>query len=255
MCVHNYTTTHVHMHVRIHIMQVSEKLRLLLLQLYDKHMNEDGTKVDYDGLRQDPEFRRYVDAAAELQHVDVHSLQERDKAMCFWINVYNSLVVHALTVLGPAKNTLERLKWFDDVSYHIGGYRFSANDIEHGILRGNAPSPASPWSLLGFPSLAKRTFRSSDPRGGLALKTVDPRIHFALNCGAVSCPPIKVYSTQALEEGLYSAAQAFCSGDVHVDKNEVVLSSIFKWYGKDFGKDSRELITYILPYVLPGELI
>ena len=32
-----------------------------------------------------------------------------------------------------------RLRWFDSVSYLIGGQRFSSNDIEHGVLRGNKP--------------------------------------------------------------------------------------------------------------------
>ena len=39
---------------------------------------------------------------------------------------------------------------------------------------------------------------------------LDPRIHFALVCGAKSCPPIKVYTAEALEEGLEAAAAAFC---------------------------------------------
>ncbi len=41
---------------------------------------------------------------------------------------------------------------------------------------------------------------------------VDPRIHFALVCGAKSCPPIKVYAPTSLEEGLDSATMAFCEG-------------------------------------------
>ena len=41
---------------------------------------------------------------------------------------------------------------------------------------------------------------------------VDPRIHFALVCGAKSCPPIKMYTPDNLEEGLNSAADAVCEG-------------------------------------------
>ena len=44
---------------------------------------------------------------------------------------------------------------------------------------------------------------------------LDPRIHFALVCGAKSCPPIKVYTSGALEEGLEAAASAFCEGELH----------------------------------------
>ncbi len=58
----------------------------------------------------------------------------------------------------------------------------------------------------------------------------DPRIHFALVCGARSCPPIKLYTPDNLEEGLAAAAEAFCAGEVAVDadKAEVTVSMIFK---------------------------
>ena len=35
-------------------------------------------------------------------------------------------------------------------------------------------------------------------------------------CGAKSCPPIKVYTSGALEEGLEAAASAFCEGELHL---------------------------------------
>ena len=44
------------------------------------------------------------------------------------------------------------------------------------------------------------------------VKPTDPRIHFALVCGAKSCPPIKVYTPDSLEDGLDSATMAFCEG-------------------------------------------
>ena len=40
----------------------------------------------------------------------------------------------------------------------------AANDIEHGVLRGNAASPASPFVLLGLPQFAGKTFGKGDPR-------------------------------------------------------------------------------------------
>ena len=63
-----------------------------------------------------------------------------------------------------------RLKWFDSISYVIGGARWSSNDVEHGALRGNAPSPASLFSLLGKPQWAGRTFKAGDPRAALAIQ-------------------------------------------------------------------------------------
>ena len=65
-------------------------------------------------------------------------------------------------------------------------------DMEDGVLRGNSPAAASLGMLLGIPKLSSGPFDESDPRRRLAVVPMDPRIHFALVCGAKSCPPIKV---------------------------------------------------------------
>ena len=186
---------------------VSARLRTLLLALFDDHLASGGSAVDYAGLRRDPRFRAYVDLSASLDAVDLSLLTTKEAKLAFWINAYNSLIVHALTVVGPAETTLQRLTWFGRVAYRIGGNVFSADDIEHGVLRGNASPPASFLNLVGLKALAAAVspaFGPSDPRRAhsLARDEVDPRIHFALNCGAKSCPAIKVYSAEVLEDGL-----------------------------------------------------
>ena len=45
-----------------------------------------------------------------------------------------------------------------------------------------------------FPGMFSKPFGSSDPRLKVALTEHEPLIHFALVCGAKSCPPIKTYS-------------------------------------------------------------
>ena len=49
-----------------------------------------------------------------------------------------------------------------------------------------------------FGTLYVRPFGEGDPRLSLALERAEPRIHFALNCGAKSCPPIKTYSADSV---------------------------------------------------------
>ena len=46
----------------------------------------------------------------------------------------------------------------------------------------------------GHPSAGKPEFELTDPRSEVSLTEVDPRVHFALNCGALSCPPIRIYT-------------------------------------------------------------
>ena len=134
-----------------------------------------------------------------------------------------------------------RLRWFASVKYAVGTFgAFSANDIEHGILRANASSPASLGTLIGIPAIARRQFHRNDPRcelvrtwcgthivhafaGHVCLRDarsyvaqvvspLDPRIHFALVCGAKSCPPVRVFTPENLDAGLDAAAAAFCEG-------------------------------------------
>ena len=43
--------------------------------------------------------------------------------------------------------------------------------------------------------MLRRPFRKGDPRLEVTLKEPEPLVHFALVCGATSCPPIRTYST------------------------------------------------------------
>lgn len=86
---------------------MSESLRQLILRLYDKHLTADGKALNYDALRKDPVFKTYANATAELQTVDVASLNQQER-MAFFINIYNAVVVHALAVFGPASNLQQR---------------------------------------------------------------------------------------------------------------------------------------------------
>ena len=129
-----------------------------------------------------------------------------------------------------------RGSFFSDVSVNLGGYILSFDDLEHGILRGNTKHPYK---------LAKQ-FANNDPRRYLSIlsdvdnnKAVDHRIHFALNCGANSCPPIMQYTPEKLNEELHLAAMSFCGEDANVyindETREIGFSKLLYWYMSDFG--------------------
>jgi hypothetical protein len=137
--------------------------------------------------------------------------------------------------------------FFWKAAYNVGGYRYSAFDIEYGILRANAAHPAIPGAHFG----------SQDPRRRFTLQTLDPRIHFALVCAARSCPPISVYTPEEIDTQLDLAARSFINGggvDIDRDSGEVRLSRIFQWYAPDFGAfplalaGKRALLSYIAEY-------
>jgi hypothetical protein len=74
----------------------------------------------------------------------------------------------------------------------------------------------------------------------------DYRIHFALNCGAESCPPIAFYDDAKLEEQLNLAEKAFIKNDAvyNAEQGIVEVSKIFSWFRGDFGgkKGIRRLL-------------
>ena len=105
------------------------------------------------------------------------------------------------------------------------------DEIEHGVLRMNK----------GHPNAGRQEFEDADPRTQVALTSLDPRIHFALNCGARSCPPIRVYTEDRIEAQLDTASRSFLDQEVSLIKDPVTgkwtleLSKLFLWYGEDFG--------------------
>lgn len=89
-----------------------------------------------------------------------------------------------------------------------------------------------------------------DARCTWIVRELDPRIHFSLNCGSVSCPALEFYTSDNLDEMLTVAAESFVAATTQVDEasGTVTLSKILDWYGGDFGGNKRELIKALVEY-------
>ena len=85
--------------------------------------------------------------------------------------------------------------------------------------------------------------RPDDPRLALAPAEVDPRIHFALNCGARSCPPIRAYDGDRVDEQLELATRAYLEAETTVDpqRGRVELPGLMRLYSADFGDEDERL--------------
>ncbi|CAL8371111.1 unnamed protein product [Arctogadus glacialis] len=222
--------------------ELSSIMREIVLKLFSDHLSADGKRVDYKAMKVSPLFERYCDMAVQLQRVELASLTREEK-LAFFINTYNALVIHGYLRLGPPTSMWQRYRFFNYVSYLIGGEVFTLQDIENGVLRGNSKGMAQ---LL-------RPFSKTDPRLQIALPDAEPLIHFALNCGASGCPPIKTYTPQGIDSQLRTAAEAFLENDdgcvVDSEKREVRLSQIFKWYKADFGGTEEKLLNWVLEHM------
>lgn len=161
-----------------------------------------------------------------LAKADLSLLTNDTEKKAFWINVYNGLTSYWIIEKGIQKSMLERpfLTFFSKIT--IGGFSFSLNDIEHGILRNNQNTPYKIW----------RQFSDKDARNQFKVKQLDYRIHFALNCGAKSCPAIAHYNAENLDAQLQLAEEDFLAQGFLINeaKKTISCSKIFKFYKKDF---------------------
>jgi hypothetical protein len=221
-------------------------LTLAMADLKAQFIDAESGVVQYEAIRDSEAFGRYKDLTRRLQSFDLQSLKNRDQRLAFWINIYNTGVIHGVIELGLQRSVKEVPRFFDRMTYEIGGYRFSLNEIEHGILRGNRRPP---YRLL-------KPFRKGDPRLAFAVLSMDPRIHFALVCGARSCPPIGFYEAEQIDFQLRLAAASFInSQQVKILRQEriVFISMVFKWYKADFGGSDEALFDTLLSFLDEGD--
>ena len=153
-----------------------------------------------------------------LQSTDPDTL-DRDERLAYWINLYNAQTIRVVLENYP----VDSIRDIKDGPFSIGpwgrkdlvinGTEISLNDIEHGIIR-----PA---------------FQ-------------EPRIHYALNCAAASCPNLapQAWKAEGLDAAFDAAERAYLADPrgVHVDEEgRIVASKIFIWFQEDFGENAADV--------------
>ena len=185
-----------------------------------------GTRVDYRSLRESPEWARLV---RQVRSARPSRLKKRNEQLAFWINAYNILAIDLVTKHHPISGIKEIGSFFSPVWDRevatIEGRSHSLGSIEHGILR----------------------------------KMGEPRIHAAIVCASVSCPPLarKPFRPETLDADLSAAMRAFLANPrkgFAIDKrNRVVrLSKVFDWFEEDFASRGGVLAS-IMPHLDPED--
>jgi hypothetical protein len=180
--------------------------------------------VNYKAIKTDPsKLKKYINELSKVSREEYTSWSKEQK-LATLINAYNAWTIQlivdhypvsSIKKIGPFYST----PWKQEFIKWLGGKR-SLDDIEHKIIR--------------------KDFS-------------EPRIHFALVCAAMGCPSLQVkpFLAQNLEAQLQNAAHEFLHDtaenrhEVKGDKVILHLSSIFKWYGNDFGTKD-ELVKFIV---------
>jgi len=160
-------------------------------------------------------------------------LNTEDRKKAFWLNIYNAYV--QILLLDDPELFEDRNSWFgynffSSPQITIAGHKLSFDDIEHGIMR------RSNFKLaLGY--IQKPRWMVDNFIQKFWWHEVDPRIHFAVNCGAASCPYIAVFDPNRADEQLEIATRQYLNEntDYYPDEDRVEVTRLMSWFRGDFG--------------------
>lgn len=172
--------------------------------------------VDYDALKkEEPRLEQYL---KQLEGVDPQELS-REEQFALYINAYNAWTIKLILGGYPGLDSIKDLgsifksPWKKKI-VRINGEILTLDNIEHDILR---------------------------PR------FKDPRVHFAINCAAYSCPPLRSEPFQGsrLDEQLDDSTREFVNnpGRTYFKDNTLYVSKIFKWFSEDFNDDPYTFVS------------
>jgi hypothetical protein len=187
--------------------------------------------VDCDAFGRSREFQEYL---AGLARAPVQRLPEAER-LALWINAYNAYTIELIN-RHEERSSIRNINralgfirgkgpWKERMA-EVGGETWTLDEIEHEIIR---------------------------PEFG------EPRIHFALVCAAMGCPPLRneACTGKDLERQLEDQARVLLAESpgknrVDVESGRVYLSPIFDWYREDFPPGDEGLGAYLAQY-MPGD--
>lgn len=194
-------------------------------ELLKANVSADG-KVDYKGfVREKAKLEAYLKSISE--NAPDRKTWSKEEQLAYWINAYNAFTVKLIVDNYPVKSIKDlgpalKIPMIKDVWHYkffkIGGQESSLDEIEHSILR--------------------KEFE-------------EPRIHFAINCASVSCPPLlnEAFEAAKIDTQLEKVARGFVNDSSRnkITPGAVQLSSIFSWFEGDFTKKGS-LIDFLNQY-------
>jgi len=140
----------------------------------------------------------------------------------FYLNTYNLMVIKGIINVYPTKGPMKTAGFFDKKTFTVNGATVTLNGIENDIVR---------------------------------KKYNDARIHFALVCGAKSCPPIQSYAFRPdkldaqLETLTKQSIQDKSFTRVNSKTGKPSVSMIFNWYKEDFIKAKGSVVNFLNAYL------
>ncbi len=217
--------------------------RLLDNYLIETTLANNGlvSAFDYDAALADSRTEGLLtEQRRALSQFEPASLDSRAQAIAFWINAYNFFMLDQILSERPNGELVSSV-WdyggrvnpfvdsvFDREKFTVGGRKYSLNQIEKGILLGDEYQ-ANGWK--------------------------DARVHFAVNCASVGCPPLRkqVYTADNVEHLLAENTRRAFNTPRHlvVEGDKVRATELFKWYEQDFEEAAGSALAFIRNWSRP----
>ncbi|CAJ1933443.1 unnamed protein product [Sphenostylis stenocarpa] len=191
-------------------------------------------------------LRRFRSLVSRLEDVNPRNMRHEEK-LAFWLNVHNSLAMHALLVYGISANNVKRMSSVLKAAYNIGGHTISVDLIQNLILGCRLPRPGQ-WLRLFFPSMTKPKVR--DARKGYAIHRPEPLLLFALCSGSHSDPAVRLYTSKRVFEELQCAKEEYIQSTITISKEQkIVLPKLVDSFAKNSGLGAPDLMQMMKPYL------
>ncbi|MCP9819584.1 DUF547 domain-containing protein [Synechococcus sp. Cruz-9H2] len=190
-------------------------------RVLQRHVNAQGL-VDYEALQREPaDLERTVAAIGAVAPQEYRSWSEAEQ-IAFLLNAYNAITLASIIQETPLKPSIRDIWGVWNLRRHpVAGQPRTLDAIEHQILR--------------------KEFN-------------EPRIHTALVCAAISCPPLRQepYVAARLEQQLDDQTRRWLAGPhgLRIDRagERVQISQIFRWFGEDWSRANPT------PVPIPGHV-
>lgn len=190
----------------------------------------DYVQLSQDFLRAAKTGGKTADFISQLKTANqtqlLAQLNTDPKRLAFWLNLYNGFT-QVILKKNPEQYK-SRNSFFSSEQIVVAGEKLSLDEIEHGILRRSKTK----WSGGYVGKISVSNFEQK-----FRVDKLDYRIHFALNCGAKSCPPIAFYEPAKINQQLEMATKTYLKSESVFNQlaNKVEVPATMGWFRADFG--------------------
>ncbi len=166
-----------------------------------------GEAIDYKQLKENRLSLDTVVAQFSALSSEAYARMTTSESMTFWINAYNAITLRSIIDAYPVQSIRDIKGVWKEKQWNVAGRIVTLDEIEHSILRPDYK---------------------------------DPRVHFAVNCASVGCPPLLPvpFKPEQLDSQLHEVSAQFVNhltrNKIDINRATISTTQIFEWFGDDF---------------------